>query len=166
MTIPWEVDQVLPIQILRISWVFWTETVVSCSKLNTEAILCVELDLWQRYVYTKTLAMTYPLAWIRKRIQCGYVSKRNDWMTELRIQRFSQVRESLEMLFPYLRFKKKQAKLLIQACSMFERETLHSMSKKDVRIVVNLLVLIQNENYNSKTRKTKKELYKLFGLTP
>ena len=87
-------------------------------------------------------------------------------MTELRINGFSQVREILEVLHPYLRFKKKQAKLLIQACKMLERETLRTMKSKDIRKIVNLLLLIQNENYMSKRRKTKEELLKIFGLTP
>ncbi len=107
-----------------------------------------------------------PLSWMRKQLQCGYVSKRNDGMTELRINGFSQVRETLEVLQPYLRFKKKQAKLLIQACIMLEQETLRTMPSKDIRKIVDLLLLIQNENYMSKKRKTKEDLHQLFGLTP
>ena len=87
-------------------------------------------------------------------------------MTELRVNGFSQVREILETLRPYLRFKKKQAKLLIQACNMFERETLRTMKPKDIRKIVDLLLLIQNENYMSKKRKTKEELHQMLGLTP
>lgn len=107
-----------------------------------------------------------PLSWIRTRLTCGYVSKRNDGMTELRINGVSQVRETLELLQPYIRFKKKQAKLLIQACTMLERETLRTMKPKDICNVINLLLLIQNENYMSKKRKTKEELYQILGLTP
>ena len=87
-------------------------------------------------------------------------------MTELRVNGFSQVRETLEALQPYFRFKKKQAKLLIQACSMLERETLRTMKPKDMRKIVDLLLLIQNGNYTSKKRKTKEELYQVLGLTP
>ena len=106
------------------------------------------------------------LLWIRMRLKCGYVSKRNDGMTELRINGFSQVRETLEALEPYFRFKKKQAKMLIQACKLLERETLRTMQPKDMRKIVDLLLLIQNENYMSKRRKTKEELYQILGLTP
>ena len=87
-------------------------------------------------------------------------------MTELRINGFSQVRETLETLQPYLRFKKKQAKLLVQACKMLERETLRTMKSKDIRKIVDLLLLIQNENDMSKKRKTKEELHQILGLTP
>ena len=106
------------------------------------------------------------LSWMRMRLACGYVSKRNDGMTELRINGFSQVRETLEALQPYFRFKKKQAKLLVQACSMLERDTLRTMKPKDIRKIVGLLLLIQNENYMSKNRKTKEELHQILGLTP
>lgn len=107
-----------------------------------------------------------PLSWIRKRLKCGYVSKRNDGMTELRINGFSQVRETLETLQSYLRFKKKQAKLLIQACKLLEKQTLRAMKSKDIRKIVDLLLLIQNENYMSKRRRTKEELHQILGLTP
>ena len=107
-----------------------------------------------------------PLSWIRKRLACGYVSKRNDGMTELRINGFSQVRETVETLLPHLRFKKKQAKLLIQACKLLEKQTLRTMRSKDTRKIVDLLLLIQNENYMSKRRKAKEELHQILGLTP
>ena len=107
-----------------------------------------------------------PLLWIQKVLRCGYVSKRNDGMTELRIQGFSQVRDTLEMLLPYFRFKKKQAKFLIQACKVLEKGTLRTMTPSDMRKIVDLLLFIQSENYMSKSRKTKDELYQLLGLTP
>ena len=87
-------------------------------------------------------------------------------MTELRINGFSQVREILKTLQPHLRFKRKQAKLLIQACKLLERQTLRTTKPKDIRKIVDLLLLIQNENYMSKKRKTKEELHRILGLTP
>lgn len=107
-----------------------------------------------------------PLLWIQKVLACGYVSKRNDGMTELRIQGFSQVRETLALLLPYFRFKQKQAVFLIQACNVLEQGTLRTMTPSAMRSIVDLLLLIQSENYMSKSRKTKEELYQLLGLTP
>ena len=107
-----------------------------------------------------------PLSWIRTRLKCGYVSHRNDGMTELRINGFSRVREILEVLLPHLRFKKRQARSLIQACIMLEKQTLRTMTSKNTRKIVELLLLIQNENYMSKQRKTKEELHQILGLTP
>ncbi|MBI2409453.1 LAGLIDADG family homing endonuclease [Candidatus Kaiserbacteria bacterium] len=107
-----------------------------------------------------------PLTWIRERIQCGYVSRRNDGMTELRINGFSQVRRTLEALLMHVRFKKKQALLLIRACKMLEKQTLRTLNSRDMRKIVDLLLLIQNENYVSKRRKTREELHNILGLTP
>jgi len=122
-----------------------------------------------------------PLLWMQNELGCGYVSKRNDGMTELRIQGYSQVRETLETLLPYLRFKKIQARALLQACKMLEKNTIRTLTPKSMRTIVDLILLIQSENYMSKGRKTKdgntvgsrssstKEieiLSQLLGLTP
>lgn len=87
-------------------------------------------------------------------------------MTELRINGFSQVRECLETLLPYLRFKKRQAGMLRKACTALERKTIRTMSKRELRTIVTLLLQIQNENYASKRRRTSEELHKILGLTP
>ena len=107
-----------------------------------------------------------PLLWMQKEVKCGYVSKRNDGMTELRIQGYSQVRETMETLLPYLRFKKIQARALLQACKMLEKNTMRTLTPKSMRTIVDLILLIQSENYMSKGRKTKDDLLQLLGLTP
>lgn len=107
-----------------------------------------------------------PLLWMQNELGCGYVSKRNDGMTELRIQGYSQVRETLETLLPYTRFKKIQANALHKACFMLEEHTLRTMTPKNIRLIVDLILLIQSENYMSKGRKTKDDLLQLLGLTP
>ena len=107
-----------------------------------------------------------PLLWMQKELGCGYVSKRNDGMTELRIQGISQVRETLETLLPYLRFKKIQATALFKACNVLEKQTIRTMTSTDVRLIVDLILLIQSENYMSKGRKTKEDLLQLLNLTP
>lgn len=106
------------------------------------------------------------LLWIQKRVKCGYVSRRNDGITELRMQGFSQVKELLQELLPYIRFKKKQATLLLRACNMLEDSTLRTMTPRSMRAVADMLLLIQSENYMSKGRRTKEDLYQLLGLTP
>ncbi len=106
------------------------------------------------------------LLWIQKQINGGYVSHRNDGMTELRMNGFSRTRELLEMLLPYIRFKQKQASALIKVCRLLEQRSIQKLSSHDIRVVIGLLLLIQNENYKSKNRKTKEELYRILGLTP
>ena len=107
-----------------------------------------------------------PLLWIQKQVKCGYISRRNDGMTEVRINGFSQVRGILEMLLPYIRFKRVQARALLKACLMLEKQTLRTLSQRDIRTIVDLILLIQQENYMSKGRRTKEDLYQLLGLTP
>ena len=87
-------------------------------------------------------------------------------MTEVRINGFSQVRGILEMLLPYIRFKRVQARALLKACLMLEKQTLRTLSQRDIRTIVDLILLIQQENYMSKGRRTKEDLYQLLGLTP
>ena len=82
------------------------------------------------------------------------------------MQGFRQVRELLQLLEPHIRFKKKQAKLLIQACTLLEESTLRTMTPRSMRTVADLLLAIQSENYMSKGRRTKEDLYQLLGLTP
>ena len=106
------------------------------------------------------------LSWIRKELGCGYIAKRNDGMTELRINSFVQVFEVLEQLLPYIRFKKKQAKALRKACAMLMANTFRKLSARDIRNIVSVILVIQNENYKSRTKKTKDEFYISLGLTP
>lgn len=87
-------------------------------------------------------------------------------MTELRINGFSQIRGILEMLLPYIRFKQVQARALLRACIMLEKHSLRTLNRRDMRSIVDLIMLIQSENYMSKRRRTKEDLYQLLGLTP
>ena len=41
------------------------------------------------------------LYWIQQRFGIGYISRRNDGMTELRINGYAQVRDILKKLIPY-----------------------------------------------------------------
>lgn len=50
---------------------------------------------------------TAPLTWMRDVFDIGYLSSRNDGITELRINGFASVRNVLEQLRPYIRFKVK-----------------------------------------------------------
>ena len=54
------------------------------------------------------------LYWIRKILGKGYLSKRNDGMSELRINGYSTVKDILVLLKEFLRFKKIQATALLK----------------------------------------------------
>ena len=107
-----------------------------------------------------------PLLWIRAKLGSGYVSRRKDGMTELRINGFAQVREILSELQPYIRFKVNQVRALMEACSILERKTIKALSAKELRRLVDLVFVIRSENYASRSTVTKEELYRRLGLTP
>ena len=107
-----------------------------------------------------------PLLWIRKQLGIGYISHRNDGMTELRINGFEQVRDILVTLKPFIRFKAKQARALISACTLLSLKDIRLLSKSDLRKLVNLMFVIRAENYKSRSILTKEELYQSLGLTP
>jgi len=78
-----------------------------------------------------------PLFWMRKLLGVGYISRRNDGMTELRINGYAQVKKILESLSPYLKFKKIQAKYISahSKCSCNCKDPNISVgSKKDGKI--------------------------------
>ena len=55
------------------------------------------------------------LNWIRKILGIGYLSKRKDGMSELRINSYKRVGSILESLIPFIRFKKNSS-LCIKKC--------------------------------------------------
>lgn len=106
------------------------------------------------------------LYWIKSRFSFGYISKRNDGITELRINGFSSVYEVLFDLFPYIKFKKTQAKKMMEACQILKFGGIRTISKDNLLVLVDILLLIQNKNYKSHSRKTKEDILKIINLTP
>ena len=107
-----------------------------------------------------------PLYWIRNILGIGYISKRNDGMTELRINGFKQIRNIIKNLLPYIKFKKYQAEALYKAADILYKENISKLNKNQLKKLVNLILVIQKENYVTKKKKTKDELYKILDLTP
>ena len=107
-----------------------------------------------------------PLYWIRDILGIGYISRRNDGMTELRINGFKQVRNIVKKLLPYIRFKKYQAIALYKAADILCKGNFSKLNKNQLKKLVNFILVIQKENYVTKKKKTKEELYKILDLTP
>ena len=107
-----------------------------------------------------------PLYWIKNMFNIGYISHRNDGMTELRINGYKQVKEILQDLIPFIKFKKEQAKALYKASSILSVKKNKLLSKKDLLKLVEYILIIQNNNYVTKKKKTKQDLLKILGLTP
>ena len=106
------------------------------------------------------------LHWIKEVLGIRYISKRNDGMSELRINGFKQVRDILTKLAPYIHFKKIQSTALLHACEILSDTKFKMLDTKKLKKLVDLMLVIQSENYVTKKKKTSKELYKILGLTP
>ena len=104
-----------------------------------------------------------PLHWIRKMLGIGYVSQRNDNITELRINGYQRIDEIITKLLPFIKFKKIQAKALLRGVRILKKKKLQ---KRDYDKLIDIVLEIQSENYVTKKKKTKKELLKILGLTP
>ncbi len=107
-----------------------------------------------------------PLRWIREQLGIGYISRRNDGMTELRINGYEQVREILTLLKPFIKFKAKQVQAAIVACKLLSLKFIRDMSKSELRRLVDLVFEIRSENYKSRSKFSKEELNRYLGLTP
>ena len=103
------------------------------------------------------------LAWIREILGIGYLSRRNDGISELRINGYTQVRDIISRMRPFIRFKKIQAEALLEAT-----EILASGRRSEVELVtlVDLMLKIQSNNYVTKRKKTRDELMRVLELTP
>ncbi|MDP3962654.1 MAG: LAGLIDADG family homing endonuclease [bacterium] len=106
------------------------------------------------------------LYWIQKILRIGYISRRNDGMTELRINGYSQVNNIIKLILPYVKFKKLQCEALLKACKVLLSTTLRKLDKKQLLKIADCILVIQNENYVTKRKKTKEELFKMLDLTP
>ncbi|HBP27432.1 MAG: LAGLIDADG homing endonuclease [Candidatus Nomurabacteria bacterium GW2011_GWE1_32_28] len=106
------------------------------------------------------------LYWMKKILGIGYISRRNDGMTELRINGYVQIAKILKDLLPFVKFKKIQANILYKACNLLSKTKFSNLSEKQLIKLVDLILVIQGENYVTKKKKTKNELFKILNLTP
>ena len=107
-----------------------------------------------------------PLHWMRDIFGIGYVSRRSDGISELRINGFTQVKNILLRLRPFIRFKDKQTRALIKACQLLEKKSIVAFSNKQLKVIIDLAFAIKDANYRSRGSLTKKELCQRLGLTP
>ena len=105
------------------------------------------------------------LYWIREKIGIGFISRRNDGMTELRVNGSEQVRDILQVLLPFIRFKKLQARALYSAAQLLSATDIRHLTKVQLTRILSYILVIQSENYVTKRKKTKEELRKLLDLT-
>lgn len=106
------------------------------------------------------------LLWIRKKLGIGYVSHRNDRMTEIRINGFQQIREILHLLLPYIRFKKPQAQAVFSACGLLLRKSIYLFTQREKARLLKYILIVQENNYATRLKKSKEELENIVRLTP
>ena len=104
-----------------------------------------------------------PLRWIRRVLGIGYLSRRNDGMTELRINGFAQVERVVSVLLPYIKFKKKQAVALLDSARLLNTG---DKGERAMRKLVRNILIVQSENYATRRKRSEKELLSIFSLTP
>ncbi len=107
-----------------------------------------------------------PLLWMREILNIGYISNRNDGMTELRINGFVSVLEVLVQLQPYLKFKTIQANALMRACIILSKKKIGSLNEQELRNLVDEVFIIRDNNYKSNATLSKENLLLRLGLTP
>lgn len=68
-----------------------------------------------------------PLEWMREILNAGYISDRNDGITELRINGYGQVKQILSNMHPYIRFKSKQVAYALKMLEVLENQSFLSL---------------------------------------
>jgi len=85
-------------------------------------------------------------------------------MSELRINGFQQVKGIIEDLLPFIKFKKEQARIMRKALEILLDN--HQLNNSQWRKLIDCIIKIQENNYVTKKKKTREELYLMLGLTP
>ena len=107
-----------------------------------------------------------PLLWMKRILRIGYISHRNDGMTELRINGYQQVLHILEQLLPYLRFKKPQAQAIVKACKILVQKPGSRLTNDAKERLCAYCMCVQQHNYRTHYKKTLQEFRAMVGLTP
>jgi len=90
------------------------------------------------------------LHWIRDQLQTGYLSQRNDGMSELRVDGHERVADVLRQLRPYIRFKRDQVELILEALEKLET----MQTPQEFLEVCALADKIAEANYTSRRKYT------------
>ena len=94
-----------------------------------------------------------PLEWIRNKLQIGYLSDRNDNITELKINGYAQVGRILRELRPFAKFKKKQVNIVLEILSAIGDNDFVSLSQNKRAKIADLICELRSQNYFSSKRK-------------
>ena len=106
------------------------------------------------------------LLWIQSVLRIGYVSRRNDGMTELRINGFKQVENILSDLEPFIRLKHSQTHVMLAAIKILSNTKNSRLSSKQIVTLIDYIIEIQSYNYATRKRKSREELLLICGIDP
>ena len=106
------------------------------------------------------------LYWIREVLNKGYVSRRKDGISELRVNGFNSVYEILDLLEPFVRLKRRQLLALKRACNILIKSRLSSLTKLQKKKLLEIVFEIRNQNYTGTNALNKQQLQAMLGLTP
>ena len=103
-----------------------------------------------------------PLKWIKSILSIGYISRRADKITELRINGYEQVKNILLAVKPYVKFKEKQVRLILKILSIINSKKIAELTQSQRINIAKLIIQVRNENYFSAHRKySDKEIEKM-----
>lgn len=106
-----------------------------------------------------------PLIWMRDMFGIGYISNRNDHITELRINGYAGVKRILLLLQPFIKFKRKQVIYALRIITRLEKKQMSKLSRKDRLAIADDIIALRGENYQSHQRVyTDAALKELFGF--
>jgi hypothetical protein len=108
-------------------------------------------------VFYQSEKETNYLKWLHKIIGKGYLRKRNDGIVELIIGDEKGIRELIKDLFPYLKLKHKQARLMLEILEMKQK----IKSASDFLKVAKKIDLFQKINYSKKRIQNSLEVEKV-----
>ena len=97
-----------------------------------------------------------PLKWIRSKLGIGYISRRNDGMTELRINGYDQNYTILKSLYPYLKFKKERVQYILKICAVLQKRSLANLRQRDRKVIANAIIAARKQSYQSGSKKGEK----------
>jgi hypothetical protein len=108
-----------------------------------------------------------PLFWIKRMLGIGYISRRKDGITELRINGYQKVKEILESLEFFLKFKKAQTKILLKILRLINDKNFVELSRKKRLKIADMIYESRKLTYQSgwkKFSKSKSEMRKILGF--
>lgn len=93
-----------------------------------------------------------PLRWMRELFGIGYLSRRNDGITELRVNGYREVFRILTAVQPYIRFKQRQVETILEMIHLLHERRLENVSTQDRERLLTLLDTVRTANYAAHRR--------------